>query len=121
MASRPKLGPYPVITNGDMSTASITSKNTICDNISAISYDVSWSGTAPVGTLSVQISNTPVINGEGVISGGQWTEILSQAVSGNTGNGVFDVLITAAYAIRLVYTRTSGTGSLQATVHGKVS
>lgn len=121
MSSRPKIGPFSVITNANMASASTTSLVTICDNMSALSYDVSWTGTSPIGVLSVQISNTYSINGEGQVhNAGNWSEIATQAVSGNTGNGMFDITITAAYAIRIVYTKTSGTGTLNVSVHGKV-
>ena len=124
MASRPILSPFPVIVNGDMSQATITSSVTIIQNLSMVSYSVSWSGTSPVGTISVQVSNDYSINMAGVVSNpGTWNTLVlstAPAVSGNTGNGLIDITQTAAFAIRLVYTKTSGVGSLQATVTGKV-
>ena len=124
MASRPILTPFPVITNGNMS-GSITSAVTIIQNLSMISYDISWAGTAPVGTMSVQVSNTYSQNGAGQVSNpGEWTTLTLStvpAVSGNTGNGFIDVDATGAYAMRLVYNFTSGTGLMQATVNAKVA
>lgn len=124
MASRPVLTPFQVITNGSMA-GNLTSAVTIVDNLSMIGYDISWTGTSPVGTMSVQISNTYKQNAQGgVLNAGNWTTIsLSSptAVSGNTGNGFIDIDATGAYAIRLVYTRTSGTGTMNATIAAKVS
>lgn len=90
-----------------------------------ISYDISWSGTAPLGTMSVQVSNTYAQDSQGnVKNAGNWTTLVLSvvpSVSGNTGNGAIDIDATAFYAIRLVYNRTSGTGTMNATVAGKVA
>lgn len=125
MASRPIFAPYQVIVNGDMSQATITSKVTVIQNLSMLSYDISWSGTTPVGTLSVQVSNTYSQAADGTVSNpGNWQSLtlsVTPSVSGNTGNGFIDVDATGAYAMRLVYTKGSGTGSLNATINGKVA
>lgn len=124
MSSRPQFNPYPVVVNGDMS-ASITSAVTIIQKLSQISYDISWSGSAPSGSISVQVSNTYSQNADGSVkNAGNWTSLTlssSTTVSGNTGSGFIDIDATGAYAIRLVYTPISGTGLLQATIAAKVS
>jgi len=123
MASRPILTPFPVITNGNMAS-SITSIITITQMLSMISYDISWTGTSPVGVISVQSSNTYATDASGkVINAGQWSTLplsVTPTVSGNSGNGFIDIDASAGYAIRLVYTPTSGTGTLNVTVAGKV-
>jgi hypothetical protein len=123
MSSRPIIKPYSVITDGDMS-GNITSDVTIIQNLSMISYDISWSGTSPVGALSVQVSNTYSIDPGGAVkNAGNWTTLTLSAsanVSGNTGNGAIDIDATGFYAIRLVYTRTSGSGTMQAVLNAKV-
>ena len=125
MASRPLLSPFSVISSGDMSAASIASAVTLLPQLSMVSYDVSWVGTAPVGVVTVEVSNTYKQSADGsVLNPGNWTTLVLSAptpVSGNSGNGFIDVDATAGYAIRLVYTRTSGTGTLNATVNGKVT
>lgn len=124
MASRPLISPHSVIENGDMS-ASIISEVTIIQNVTMLSYDISWAGTTPVGVMSIQVSNTYEQNGEGEVKvAGNWTTLTLSSptnVSGNTGNGFIEVTLTGAYAVRLVYTRTSGTGLMQAKINGKVS
>lgn len=124
MSSRPQFNPYSVITSGDMS-GSLTSKVTIIQKLSMISYDISWSGTAPVGVITVQVSNSYAQNEDGTVkTAGSWTTLTLSSttnVSGATGNGFIDVDATAGYAIRLVYTRTSGSGSLNVIVNGKVA
>lgn len=90
-----------------------------------LSYDISWAGTAPVGVMSVQVSNTYSQYADGTVrNAGNWTTLTLSAppaVSGNTGNGFIDVDATGAFAIRLVYTRTSGVGTMNATISGKVA
>ena len=129
MSSRTVLRPHSVIKNGDMS-ASITSEVTQLQSLTKLSYEYSWAGTSPVGTIAVQVSNSYAAQGATVLNAGTWTTIpftlsdgttvTSAPVSGNTGNGIIDVT-TAVNAIRTVYTYTSGIGTLQAIVAGKVS
>lgn len=123
MSSRPIISPYSVILNGDMS-GNIISQVTVIQTNGKVSYDVSWSGTTPVGSMSVQVSNTYSQNADGSVrNAGNWTTLVlssSTPVSGNTGNGFIDIDASAAYAVRLVYTRVSGTGTMNATVAGKV-
>lgn len=131
MSFRPELKPFPVITSGNMA-GSITGSVTIIQKISMLSYGFSWSGTSPVGTLSVQVSNDYSLDAQGNVSnsGSDWTTLVlnvagtsasSISVSGNTGTAFIDIDTCGAYAIRPVYTRTSGTGTLQGTINGKVS
>jgi hypothetical protein len=124
MASRPIFTPYPVIVNGDMSQSTVTSAVTIIQNLSMVSYDVSWSGSSPVGVINVQVSNTYAQNADGTVkTAGNWSSLpLSNqfSISGNSGNGFIDIDANAGYAIRIQYVKTSGTGSLNATINGKV-
>ena len=129
MSTRTALRPQVVINAGSMS-ANITSTPTILQSLSMVSYSVAWTGTAPVGTLSVQVSNDYSLNAAGQVeNAGTWTTIVMSvngtpsstvSVSGNTGNAFLDIGQTAAYAVRVIYTAGSGTGSLTAVVAGKV-
>lgn len=131
MSTRTTFRPKSVITNGDMSAATITSDPTILQSLSLVSYAVSWSGTAPVGTLAVQVSDDYSLDSTGTVSNaGTWNTVTlniagvptsSIAITGNTGKGYIEVGPTAAYAVRLLYTKTSGTGTFQATINAKVS
>jgi hypothetical protein len=123
MASRPILAPFPVITNASMTT-NVTSAVTVIQNISRVGYDISWTGT-PTGIFSVQVSNTYSQNSDGTVNNpGTWTTLTLSAptaATGAPGNGFIDIDDISAYAIRLVYTATSGTGTLNVTINGKVS
>lgn len=131
MSTRTNLRPQAVITAVSMAS-NITSAVTILQSMSIANYAVSWIGTTPVGTLSVQASDdyaaTP--DGRNVLNAGTWNTVplllagalvTSIPISGNTGNGMIDLDGLGAYAVRLVYTAGSGTGTLTATINGKVS
>lgn len=138
MSTRPQCGPTIVIPSnyaspantGDMS-ANIISAPTIIQKLSMMSYAVTWSGTAPVGAISVQASNDYTQYADGSVNNpGTWnpmplsyngTSVTSIPVTGNSGNGFIDIDQMGGYAIQLVYTATSGTGTLQAIINGKVA
>lgn len=131
MASRPILSPYQIIGGsskgsvpGNMAGV-ITSPVTVIQNLSQISYDISWAGSSPVGGIVVQSSNTYSQNADGSVNNpGDWNTLplsSTASISGNTGSGVIDILASGLYAIRLVYTPISGTGALSATVSAKVA
>lgn len=130
MSTRTYLPPDPVIKNGDMS-GNIVSDATILRSLSKCSYGLSWVGTSPVGTASVQCSNDYSLNPDGSVKNvGTWNTmtflyngslVSSVAISGNSENGMFDIFDTGIYAIRLIYTFGSGVGTLQAIIAGKVS
>lgn len=138
MSTRTTLRPQVVIpspqgspANSGAMTANITSAPTVLQGLSELSYGYSWTGTSPIGTMSVQVSNDYSVLPNGTVNNaGTWNTIpillssgsvaTSAPVTGNTGNGFFDVA-TAAYAVRTIYTFSSGTGALTATIAGKVS
>lgn len=124
MSSRPQLSPYPVIIDGDMS-GNITSKVTIIDKLSLMSYSVSWVGTVPVGSMTVEVSNDYSQNVDGTVkNAGLWTALpldATASVTGSPDNGFIDIDLQAGYAMRLRYVRTSGTGTMQAILASKVA
>lgn len=128
--TRPILKPFQSITNGAMST-NLTSSVTLIPTTSLVTYIYSWSGTAPVGTLKVQVSNDYTRDVQGNVSNaGNWADISflagsatasSLAVTGATGTAVINLPLCGAYAIRTTYTVTSGSGTIQAYICGKAS
>lgn len=117
--------------NGNSMAANIISSPYILNDLAGCSFSFSWIGTTPVGTISIQGSNdyaVPGINGR-ISNPGTWNDLTINyggspvteiAISGNSGNGIIDVTITAIYAVRAVYTAGSGTGHLIATLFCKV-
>lgn len=129
MSMRTVLRPHAVISSGSMA-ASITSQVTILNSLSQFSYEAVWSGTTPVGSLSVQVSNDYTIDSAGAVqNAGTWAPLVGAIdfasvsatipVSGNAGT-IFANIKIRAYAVRIVYTRVSGTGTLNATIVGGV-
>ncbi len=116
------IGPQYVITNGDMS-GDLVSAVTIIDQLMMLSYSIIWSGTSPIGSVSVEVSNDYALNGAGAVANaGTWTALPLSAVtdiSGNTDAGFIDIDANAGYALRLVYTSTSGVGTMQVIAMGK--
>lgn len=129
MSDRPFLKPNtqtPMVNGVSMAT-SITSPVNFIQTLPGISYDLVWTG-APVGTFQVQVSNTYQQASDGtVINEGNWTTLPTNTFigvyptpSGTPDNGFLDVVGTEAYAIRLVYTATSGSGNLTVVAAAKV-
>ncbi len=131
MSTRSVLRPTEVITAGNMASTTVTSLPTVLQSLTLLSYEVSWTGTSPVGTLALEVSNSFALAPDGTTAvAGTWTtvplelagaEVTSIPISGSTGNGFIDVTLNAGYAMRLLYTKASGVGTLTATVSGKVS
>ncbi len=96
-----------------------------------ISYQLVWAGTTPIGAASVEVSNDFSLNPDGTIKvAGTWTTmpfnlngttVTSIPITGNSGSGFIDIDATGAYAMRLVYTATSGVGTLAVTINAKVA
>lgn len=137
MSTRTALRPQTVVpspqgspANGASMAADITSAPTLLQSLSMVNYAVTWTGTTPVGTISVEASNDCVVSAGGGVSSGTWNPlpldlngatVTAIPLTGNTGNGMIDIDGLAAYAVRLKYTYTSGTGTLNAVVTGKVT
>lgn len=117
--------------NGNSMATNITSSPTIVQDMYAMSYSLSWTGTSPVGTVSVQGSNDFALNADGTVkTAGTWntmtlnyggSAVTTVPVTGNTGNGMIDIVATGIYAVRLIYTAGSGTGSLTVIMNAKDS
>ena len=91
-------------------TSTFQSAATDIMNTDRAGYQISWSGT-PNGTFSVEVSNDSSV----------WVALtLSAAVtaSGSADDAFIDVE-TAARHVRLVYTASSSTGTLQAHITAK--
>lgn len=111
MGRKSVLEPYSIVSAGDMS-ASITGPETSVKNLDQITYEVVWSGTSPVGTIEVQTQVKDV-----------WQAIAlpTIGVGGNTGNHLITINSASHFQkLRLVYNRSSGTGSMTVSIIGAV-
>lgn len=129
MSDRPIIAPNvnkPVI-NATGVSGDVTSLVSVIQRVPGISYDIAWTGTL-VGTLSVQVSNTVTLNPDGSIaSAGNWNSLPPATFigtypipAGSPGNGFLDVVGTEAYAVRIKFNYSSGTGNLIVYPCGKV-
>lgn len=130
MSRRPVIVPSlnsPLV-NAKSTAASFSSPATIINQIPGISYDISWTGTT-TGTFSVQVSNSFALGSDGkVINAGNWYTLPTSAfmdtlptAAGAPGTGFIDVIKpTQAYAIRLTFTRSAGTGTMTILASAKV-
>lgn len=109
---------YAMIESGDIS-GNVTSDVVSVKNLDNASIIVSWTGTSPVGVLAVQARN----NGAGDVNPEPWYELDMGAtinISGNSGNHQLVFNLLPFTDLRLVYTATSGSGTLDAVITSKV-
>ena len=99
----------PIIVAGDMS-GSLSSSAYDISEINNFAVQFVWTGTTPVGTVNVLISND-----------GSNFDLLGTAVaiSGNAGNKVIPASNAGYKYVKAVFTFTSGVGVLNASISGK--
>jgi hypothetical protein len=94
-------------------SATVTSAEVNVINLDKASIYVDWTGTSPAGVLSVEAKNS---------ENGTWFELdfgTPIPVSGSPGEHVLIFNELPHNTIRLVYTRTSGTGAMNAVLVAK--
>ena len=97
--------------------ASFSSDKLAVGSFEGIAIDARWSGGGtPIGTLKVQVSNDPESTADASIV---WTDYTgsSLSVSGNSGSIMYDIAPHNFNLIRVVYTRTSGSASMDIIVN----
>lgn len=103
--------------NAQSMGATFNSSPTNIERMDNVSIQTNVSGSSsPVGTFKVQVSNDYEQDADGTVrAAGNWIDVtgLSQAISGDT-QILFELALTAAAWVRLVYTRTSGTATANA-------
>lgn len=121
--SRKNLLRFQNITSGDMSAASITSSISNIQHLDNIGIQLKWTGV-PVGTFAIQVSVDYAQDFEGnVTNSGTWTSLSlspSPVASGAADNAYVDLNQLSAPWLRVVYTKTSGTGTLNGYIVGKM-
>jgi hypothetical protein len=110
-----------VITSGDMST-NITSQVLEIKNQDNIGIQLHWTGS-PVGTFDVQISSNHLVDIFGSVQVvGNWVSLpLNPAITatGSADDAYIDLNQMSAQYIKVVYTASSGTGTLDAYIVAK--
>lgn len=94
-----------IVTNGNM-TSTITSLATYLDESCSFSIQASFTGS-PIGTIKIQASDDPTLLG--------YTDVSRSITSVNgVGTYMINVEFPAYTYVQLVYTPTSGSGSMNA-------
>jgi hypothetical protein len=118
MAQKNFLHKHIIVAAPMTGTSVITSPITEIRGFDNIFYDIQFSGS-PVGTFSVQVSSSydPITNPNAIFI----PLVLSPApvASGSSGVIGIDINQEGAQWIKLVYTNSSGSGTLDAYVSGK--
>ncbi len=131
MPRKNHLTKFQSITSGDMSQATLTSTVTNLQFLDNAGYQFNFTGS-PVGTLAVQVSADYAQDELGnVTNAGNWVPltitywngtafITSTSVPTSVGSPVYlDLALLSASWIRSVYTKISGTGTLNAFITAK--
>lgn len=123
MSRKNNLLKFQTVTNGSMAAASITSAVTNIQFMDNIGIQFNFTGT-PTGTFQVQVSADYAQDEFGnVTNAGNWIPIVlnpAPVASGAAAQIYIDINQLSAPWIREVYTKTSGTGTLQAFITGKM-
>ena len=105
-----------------MASATLTSSVVEIRNQDNVGIQLSWTGTA-VGTFAVQISINHAEDANGNVTvAGDWVPLTlspSIAAAGSADSAIIDLNQMSASYIRVVYTRSSGTGTLNAYITAK--
>lgn len=96
-----------LIVNGDMSS-SITSSSTNILYTDRVGYQLVWTGT-PSGTFTLEVSNDETT----------WVSVDTGILASGAAGDAFIDFETAAKFVRLVYTASSGSGTLNAHITAK--
>lgn len=115
------LKKYQAITSASMA-ADVTSGVTNVQFLDALGIQFNFTGS-PTGTFQVQVSADYAQDDNGNVQvAGNWVDMDLSPVpvaSGSAGSVYIDIRSTSAPWIRLHYTRTSGTGTLNAFITAK--
>lgn len=115
--------PKQIVTAGSMA-ANVTSEVIDLNQVVVYAIQAVWTGGTADGTLKLQLSNqivspTPATSNPGSLVT-QWTDYTgSSTVVAGAGDFMWNCNNPGYRWVRLVFTRGSGTGTLNATISGK--
>lgn len=102
--------PLRIVTNGNM-IATITSSVVPLDNVQDFSIEGIWTGS-PNGSIIVQVSND-MVNSSAAIAANSWVDYTNTSQTITTaGNFLWNFTNQNMKWLRVVYTFSSGTGTL---------
>ena len=104
------IGNQLVIANGDM-TQSLTSASTEVNETILAAVNAAWSGSSPVGNLLIQGAN--------IDNSVFYATISTIAISGNSGSLLVNIQDIGYGFIRILYSPTSGTGTINVYLNRK--
>lgn len=118
------LPKFKIVSAGDQSQATVTSSVTNIEFLDNIGIQVNITSGTASGTFDVQVSaDYFAVNGN-VTSTGNWvslgTNYRATVTSGSPANIYFDLNQLSAPWVRLLWTKTSGTGTFDAFIAGKM-
>lgn len=118
-----KFAPVLLLSAGSMASTIHSNGQELSDMIVG-AIQAEWSGS-PIGIISLQVSNdnvpiSPTIGGDPAANVVNWSDYTNSAtaVSG-AGNFMWNMTLMGFKWARVIYTRTSGTGSLTVEFMGK--
>lgn len=122
MSRKNVLLPHEIIPAGTDLAEEIISEPTNIQYQDNIGLEVAFDSLDAVGLLQVQVSLSYQRDTNGrVLNEGKWTTIASQAIAAaEPETTVFDLNQLSAPWIRLLWSYTSGTGEMVATITGKM-
>jgi len=92
---------YKTITDAGSISANFTSDPWSVEDADKYCLQLVFTGSSPTGTFALQ----------GSVDGSSWTTVTSQAVTAN-GDILWESGLCAIPIIRVIYTRSSGTGTV---------
>ncbi len=117
-----KFDPVQIITNGTMASATVTSIGVDINQIYTFAIQAVYTGS-PVGTFKLQVSCDKVLPASGTDPAANvlnWTDYTGSSQDISAAGDFAWLVNPAGYRwIRLVYTKASGSGVLNATLNGK--
>lgn len=118
MAKRGIIPPYRVFNAADLSgNLTQAAPFTTIDSIDKVGMILEWAGASPVGEFLIDVSY--LIPGTTSFTAWQVLDFGSPiAITGNSGSHSISIQDPPFERMRLRYVRTSGTGTLTATVFG---
>jgi hypothetical protein len=121
MSRKNQLQSFAILSAASLAT-SLTSAVTNIGHLDNIGIQADLVSGDAAGTLAVQVSANYDQDYLGnVLNPGNWNTITSQAIAaGQPASVYFDLNQLSAPWIRLIYTRTSGTGTITAVIVAKM-